>query len=258
MSGIEEIYTEEIHNNLNMYGVWPVDKQLRLGDYGVLKNHQFKKQANIEKFGITFKTEKSPSTAHYRFASKGNAQITFNPKAEIKLEGVLKILKANLDIKFSDENAVFFNAAECSNVSIADCDQLGKDIISLKKKGLWNTDHLIITELINSNSTTTLVSGNASSSILLEAETPEIPVIALANAGIKLNSISEKGIGFSVVTTGGLTPLIGLYKLESSWFNDNFQPIAKSYAILNVPGQIKDIDFNTKQPIELLSFKKIK
>lgn len=216
MNGIADIYTEEVHGNIDLYATWPPGEMLSLGDYGELRENQFERKGNVSNdFGVSFKVKKYPSNANYKFASLGKVQTAFNPKAQASLQGIVKILNASLDINFSDSKAVFFNAANCSQSLIDDIEfKLAKEIISLYKKSKWNPDWVIVSKLISADSTTAIISGSGSASISLEASTPQVPMINLADASIGLTSKSEKDIGFSVITQGGLTPLFGLLKLK--------------------------------------------
>ena len=139
MSGIADIYTEEVHRNIDLYATWPPGEMLTLGDYGELIGDRFERRGNlITDFGISFKEKKYPSNANYKFASSGKVQTAFKPKAQANLQGVVNILNASLDINFSSSNAVFFNAANCSQSSIDDIAfKLAKEIISLYKKYKW-------------------------------------------------------------------------------------------------------------------------
>jgi len=216
MNGIADIYTEEIHGNINMYAAWPPGDTLSLGDYGVLIGNRFERKGNVNNdFGVSYREKKYPSTSNYKFASLGKVQTVFKPKAQATLQGIVNILNASLDINFSDSRSVFFNAANCSQSLIDNIEfKLAKEIISLYKKGKWNPDWVIVSKLISADSTTAIISGSGNASISLEASTPQVPMINLADASIGLTSKSEKDIGFSIITQGGLTPLFGLLKLK--------------------------------------------
>jgi len=253
MNGIGDIYTREIHDNMNLYAAWPPGEMLSLGDYGILIEKRFDRRGNIySDFGIPKREKKYPSIANYKFSSLGRVQTSFKPSAQANLQGIVNIIHASLDINFSDSNAVFFNSANCSQSSIDSIESiLAQEIIKLYKKGKWNPNFVIVSKLINADSTTAVISGSSSASISLEAASPQVPFINLADASIGLNSKSEKDIGFSIVSQGGLTPLFGLHKLKTYFPYDIKNPTFVPCSYMPNLNTMQASDDVTKQMLDI-------
>ena len=202
-------YAEDIHNNLRMYPAWPINMPLALGDYGTLENSIFQRIGNItDKFGIQFERISSLPSTHYDYRSANKIEAILKPRATIGMGAVSA--NASLDISFSGENAIFFNAAECSVTTYKDNDEVFDQLIDLYRQGNWDSSYKIITDIVNASSTTLIFSGGNNASISLEADTPNIDTIDLAKANIGLKIKNEKNIGLKIISIGGLTPLIRL------------------------------------------------
>ncbi|MET3105575.1 hypothetical protein AAKU67_003130 [Oxalobacteraceae bacterium GrIS 2.11] len=238
MSSIAEIYTEAIHSNLKpLYGNWPPDQPLQLGDYGVLRDSTFIRLANIGDAGLAIKFSKlqSGSKNQEYFTSKEGVEVSFNAKGDGPVPSGVKA-NASMSISFSNSEAVFFNAAGCEFWTISDKNALAKAIMALygRGNGLWKREWVVVTDLIKTGSATVVVSGGDSSAITLEAAA-NVTAIDLANVDLKLSLAHEKSIGYRIISDqSGLTPLMGLSQIQGDWnpFHDPaFTP--RSYALMD-------------------------
>jgi len=232
MNSIANIYTETINKNFPyQFANWEPGKPVRLGDYGYLKNNVFIYMGNIEDIGISFEIRKDKGLDNRKFKSSGINIKKINIGASANINSVVNV-KAKLEISFTKENSVFFNAINCTTDMIRSKPKLGKDILNEYKNGEWNIDYVVITDIMKSEATTIVISEEKNSSILFEA-IGDVSQIDLADVNLGLNSIEENNISYQIATKSGLTPLIGLCQLEKSfWSGDTgfpqIEPISKS------------------------------
>jgi hypothetical protein len=247
MSGLAYKYAEDIHNNLQMFPVWPVNTSLCLGDYGTLEGNIFNREDSIAtRYGITIKTRSTPASVHYDYKSADMVETTFYAKGDVKIGTIIPLAKAGLDISFSGEGAVFFNAAECSMNSIDNKREIFEKITKLYRRGEWNKKYRLITDIVTSGATTILISDKSGASISLEASSPEIPIIDLAKASVGLTTKSEKNIGVKIISDGGLTPLMKLGGIVVSPFPWD-DPLFKQLQAVN---DIPDAEIATFQMLD--------
>lgn len=231
--GISQIYTTTVYNNLRpLHANWEPGKPVELGDYGFMQGRTFIREGNIRLLGINFNKITDSTKDRKYFSSAEFTDVKFNAKGSIRANGVA-YANATLEISFSGKGAVFFNAADCTYSMIESKTALGSEIMQRYENNKWNEEWAIVTDIVNAGSTIVAVSGGDSSSLVLEAS-GDAKRINLANASIGLNIVSEKNVGFQLVTHEGIIPLIGLSQLQRSFWSfwsypwdkkRNFQPI---------------------------------
>jgi len=222
MSALASIYADDLHHNFKtLYATWPPNTSVRLGDYGVLQGNIFVRLANVaDSYNLPFKERKDTKrTGNYDYASADSTDVEFHASGSVATGG--PPLKASLDISFSSENAVFFNAASCVPVSIEDQMDFGNKIMSFYQAGRWEKKFVVVTGLLESANATVIVSGSSNSSISLEASSDKVLNIDLADASLKLAIRRAKNVAFKVITESGLVPLISLSKVQGSIFDDD-------------------------------------
>jgi hypothetical protein len=218
MATVTEIYCEDLHDNFQeLYATWPPGNPLRLGDFGLIRDHDvFVRQGNIaDKFGITFKPRDDSTGDDYEYTSSDSVTVAFHGKLNGNAGG--GTVNAGVDIGFSSKNSVFFVAADCTTTSIEDQVTLGEEIMDRFAHKKWNRDWAIITSVIGAAATTVAVSGAANASISLEAKDSGLPAVNLADASIDLAISAEKNIGLKLVSATGTKPLIGLAQVQPKW-----------------------------------------
>jgi hypothetical protein len=226
---ISEIYTDEIRKNLRpLFANWQPDQPVKLGDFGKLQGNIFIRLGSVSQFGITFAERSDSRGTQQFFSSKGTTDVKFNAAGSAPAGGTVNV-KANVEINFSSEESVFFNAADCKYSMIADKVALGAEVMKLKQKDKWKRSWVVVTDVVESGATTLAVSGSSSSSIILEA-TGNVPNIDLADASVGFTIKSARNVGFQLVAAKGLTPLIALSQIKSPfplWFGEGgFQPLS--------------------------------
>jgi hypothetical protein len=182
-----KVYTEAIRDHFKIfYANWPIGEPLKLGDYGIMSGKIFIREGNIvDDYNIPFQPRIDPSQGNYYFKSTDSVKVEFFPKGSYIQPGMPRI-KASMKMDFANEEAVFFNAAGIRNHSIESSAKLGETILSMFKEEKWSEKKVIITRLVQADSTTVIISGKSNASISLDAESEAIPNIKLADASIKL------------------------------------------------------------------------
>lgn len=139
-------------------------------------------------------------------------------------------VKATLEVNFSSNEAVFFNAAGCDYTMIADKVALAKETMTRFANNEWERDWAVVTDLVKASSTTLAVSAGNTASIVFESKA-DIERINLADASLGLTVKTAKNIGYQVVAENGLIPLFGLCKIQSTflWWGDKFNPLSHGF-----------------------------
>lgn len=218
MSDLAESYTENLHDHFKiLYANWPPGKPVSLGDYGTLEDDIFVSKGNIKRrFGIEFTETSDDTKDDYDYKSADSTTINFFAKGDILPNGSTNA-KASVEISFSSEDAIFFNAADCIHKSIQDIDLVEDAIWKLLDQEKWDEDYVIVTTVLEAKASTIIASSGDKSSIKLEASADAVQSIKLSDASIGLNIKSESNIGLKIITKEGMTPLIALAGFQPKW-----------------------------------------
>ncbi len=256
MKHIEEIYTKEIYDNLKpLHANWLPGKPVSLGDFGIMEGRLFIHVGNIKELGISYEPRFDDTGDSISFASQGSAEIKFTAKGA-GMVGDVPNANASLEINFSRENSLFFNAADCKYEMIKNKAALAAEIMKRYKQKNWERKWAVVTDLVHSKATTIAVSSSKSSSIILGAST-NIKTIDLTDASLKLSIRKMKDISYKEVTTEGLIPLLGLSKIQPTflWFGKKFKPASLLESDYRTVEAMRDLpEFQTEETPEDLSF----
>ena len=234
-NSIARVYSDSVKKNQKvLYGVWEPGFPVKLGDYGVMTGNIFTQRGNISElaelkdFKIKYRTDNTKDEKF--FTSQEGVEFELKPRVAGNIEGV--DVNASIDINFTKENAIFFNAAECVFEVIENKYELGKKLLEIhrKDKNSWRREFVVVTDRVVAKRALILVSTSSSYSISFQADA-KIPVIDLANGSLGLTLKSQKSSGYKVVTEEGIIPLIGLSKIQSSflWMGEDFKPLTTKY-----------------------------
>ena len=224
---LAKIYTDEVYQNLRpLYANWEPTKPIKLGDFGLMNDNFFNHLGNISAFKINFNVRESPAKDYKNFSSRGSVSVSTHDKGSFPINGIMNA-SAALEINFSNEDAVFFNAADCNYKMIDDKVRLGEEIMEKFHAQVWKHEWAIVTDLVQAGSTTVAISGAKNAGLLLEAK-GNVQQMALADASIGLNVKNSTNVGYQVISADGLIPLIGLCKIQPRFiFWKTFSPVLR-------------------------------
>lgn len=234
-NSIAKIYANTVKKNQKiLYGVWEPGFPVQLGDFGVMKGNIFTQLGNISEFeelkNFDLIIRKDDTKDEKFFTSKKGVEFMLTPKGNGVVNGAQ--VNASIDVKFSKENAVFFNAAECVFELIENKYQLGQELLKIHKKDKhkWRKEFVVVTDRVLTKRALILISTSSDFSIKLEADA-NVPVIDLAKVSLGLKVSKQKSTGYKVITEEGIIPLIGLSKIKRPFlfFEKEFKPMVKSY-----------------------------
>ncbi len=217
-TSVAKAYANTVRKNQKvLYAVWEPGLPVELGDYGTMNGNIFVPLGNIREiealkdFKIT--TRKDTTQDEKTFTSQRGVEYKLIPKASASVQGIP--VKASIEFNFSEENAVFFNAAGCVFEMIENKHQLGQKIKEIYEpdRSIWKKDFVLVTSVVHAKRALILVSTSSDFAIGFEAA-GEVPAIDLASASLNLNLKFQKSSGYKVNAEEGLIPLIGLGKIQ--------------------------------------------
>ena len=217
MKPIHAAYTQEVYANLRpLHATWEPTQPLKIGDIGVLQGRAFRQQTHLDALLIEFSERRGGARPNLWFGSHGTTEIELKPEV-VAAAGVLP-QRASLELSFNSEGAVFFHAAQCESVFISDKKTLGRAVIDRFKRSDWDQKWVVVTEVVKAAATTIVISGQSDATLKLEAQAT-VPSLDLAESNLRFQVRSVARVDYQLISSNGLTPLIGLSKLQRSWFH---------------------------------------
>lgn len=231
MSSIANLYTDEVKKHFKvLYANWIPGSPIELGDYGIMEGNIFipvgKLKNDFNEFqGDVIQINADPLKDHNEFISESGVEVSFGAKGSVNSAGTT-LAKATLEIKFSNKNSIFFNAAECTTTRITNKAKVGEILKELLKNERWQKEYCVVTDLVKAGKTIVAISQSNNSGISFEADSPAIEKINLGDASVKFNLTSERSIGYKVDAVEGLDLLMGLCKIKNPflWWGGGFKP----------------------------------
>lgn len=220
MKGPRTQYTREMHRKFGYYATWEPNRPLSLGDVGIFRKNVFTRISSLANFGITFEVVPDDTPGDLGYNSQGGVTISSKLSGSLPAAGsVLTEADAGISVDFNNENAVLFKANKTLTSSIDDIIGLGKKIFELFKQGKWNKDWTIITELVNADTATILISNKSDGKIELKATANvNAPDFDIADAEFNFMPAFSRGLETKIIAEKGITPLFKVMGIKSRLF----------------------------------------
>lgn len=170
MSSIATVYSNAVKKHFKTFFTnWEPGVPLALGDYGYLEDNIFipigKITDDYPEIGDTFlKFTFNPSKNHEEFKSGSGIEVKLEPGVSMSVKGVA-LAKAVLNINFSSENQVYFNAIGCKTTRITNKAMLGYSLEPLMTEGRWKKEFCVVTDLVEADKVLIAISNSNSSGI---------------------------------------------------------------------------------------------
>lgn len=204
---------------------FPPSRNVELGAYGSFANGYFTREGNIkDSFEIDFKTLADPASTAEEFQSSGNVSINSVVKGQVTNGTVAA--KAAIEFSFSAESALYFSSAAVKYQQIDNLGEVGKKILAAYRKGAWKKGFVVVTRLITGINALIIISGSSSSTLKLEASSPQVERLNLADATAKFDIVSSNKVNYKSVADGESPIGMGLSKLYNPLFHrPDFGPL---------------------------------
>lgn len=218
--GPQEQYTDDLKKRFGYYATWLPGVPLMLGDVGILKDKVFTRIASLEDFQIAFDIREDNTPDDLEYSSKGEVQLTTKASGAIAPTGSsLTDLDAGFIVEFGKKNSILFKANGAKNNMIENTKKMGETILRLYKEGKWNKKWVVVTELVEAESATILISNSKNAKIELKANAnANAPGLDIADAKFEFGASLYKGLDTKIVAQEGLTPLFKVQGIKTRWF----------------------------------------
>lgn len=231
MASAQGQYTNEMKKKFGYYATWNPGVPLKLGDIGTFNDNVFTRLSNLADRGIEFEVRPDETKTPLEHNSEGSVSVTTKLSGTVAPQGsVLTNLDAGIIVEFSKENSTLFKANNTTSPSIKDTITLGEQVLKLYREGKWNKNWVIITELVEAENATVIISNNSNSKIELKANANiDAPTFDIADAEFKFSTQFSKGLETKIISAEGLTPLFKVMGMKTRIF---LPPIFKNKKVM--------------------------
>ena len=215
-------YLKQMNKKFLYRATWAPTRKMQIGSFGTFNNHRWTEEGSlINDYKLNLRISKDYSESSLEFTSGNGTSILFKAAGETaKGFEALTDAEAGAVVNFTKENSIVFKANGITHHQLTNKAVLAKKIYELSQSGLWETEYLIVSEVLETKTVTILVSGEANSKIELFAEATLGSIeFDIADASLGLEVVKGKNIAVKVLAESSLTPLYQVVKLKKGFFS---------------------------------------
>lgn len=220
---------------------WDPGKPLEIGFVGKLDRFgTFSVYTTLEQEGITPRVKKDESSSELDYTSTESVSIEAKASGTVPSAGsVLTNADAGFVINLNSDRSVVFKINGYKTHQITNLHEIEKLIIEKYKNSNWEEDWYIISELVEADQATIIISNSNKSKLELKAKADATAdKLTLTNASLGLTVAKEQGSTLKFITQNNLTPLYKVVGVKNPFVEDRGE--SGDY-------ELREIDFNDNE-----------
>lgn len=229
MANIHKIYSKEIYNNLKYRTTWLPGSPINLGAVGLIEDGIFRPITTLDNLGMSFDEVIDTDKDTFDYTSSSGVSITFKAAGETNDKfSSISDASAGAMIEFSRSGAVVLQLGEVAIHRIADQPKLYKELLNavvLGDEDKWQRNWVAITEVVQTDSATIIISDSDNSKLELKASGSVAPA-SLVDVSGNLSVAAESQVSTKIIAKSGLSPLYRAVRVKKKflWLFDEVQP----------------------------------
>ncbi|MFZ2899833.1 MAG: hypothetical protein WA004_14490 [Saprospiraceae bacterium] len=218
-----ELYLKQIQEQFRYRPIWPPGKPLEVGVIGKIPRGIFTNYTTIEKeLGVKPEIQSTYKKDDVlEFETSGSVQTTFKAKGQGTPPNAqyLGEADAGVVIEFNSGDAVVFKLKGYHTHQIMNLAEIQEAVVAKYKAKKWDKEYVLITEVIEADGATILISKNAGAKVELAANA-DIggKELNIADASLGWDLKSERSMATKVIAQSSITPLYLAMSVRKSWF----------------------------------------
>lgn len=221
MASPMKFYLNQMKNKFGYRATWEPKLPIEVGAVGKLHQGVFVRYTSLAAQGITAEIVSSPSSGDLDYSSQGGVTVTKKLSGEVAPPEAAQLGQADAGIvvSFGVANGVVFEAKNTTNQSISNLMEVKKSVIDKIRRGEWEKDTVIVTEVIEAESATIIISQEKNGKIELKAKGDvKAGELQLANANLELEVVGHRNLATKIIAAGGLRPLFKVMGVKKDIF----------------------------------------
>ena len=215
MSTIMQNYLQQVQKNLGYRATWEPHRPMKVGTYGKIHQGIFSAYGHIDDLNIVHSVDKLKTSNQLTYKSEEKGSYTLKAKGEINpLFQKISTDEAGLLIIFKKDNSIVFKIQDITYFTLENKAEIAEKLHELSIVNKWDASYLMITETLQSEKTSILLSKKKNSEVEIKYENG-------GNTGIlDINFFGEiirsKGMSLQFTTSSDSTPLFKLSRLKAA------------------------------------------
>jgi hypothetical protein len=208
-----EQYGDELEREFKYIASWPAQTEINLGDVGIFHGREFEVNTTLAKLGIDFTPHPEPAIADWGFASDGAVAFEVTGNAGATVPGATAKISGR--VRFTRENAVFFQATGVGLHRMEDLDALKRELIQRAHEGNWRKEWRVVTHVAVTQTFVLMLGGSGSTSADVTVRGATVvpasaPALAKGSAKVSLEHDYDLAQSFDM---GVATPFFQAYRV---------------------------------------------
>lgn len=211
-------YLAHMHTQTKYRATWDPTKRLSIGAIGKLEQGVLSLYTSLDKESIPVEIAKGNLGAAMDYSSHEQVTIITKLSGSIPLDGsVLGQADAGFSFSFKSDNSIVFQTSNHRVHQLVNLAQIEHQVLEKYNNGNWDKDWVIITELVETDAATIIISNSSNGSLELKANRNVNGPISLTDAGLGLSVAREQGSTLKYIAQNSLTPLYRVMGLKSAF-----------------------------------------
>lgn len=245
MSSIMQNYLTQVQKNLGYRATWEPHRPMKIGTYGKIHQGIFSEYGHTDEFNIPLSIDKLKTNNQLAYKSEEKGSYTLKAKGEINpLFQNISSAESGVLIIFKKENSIVFKIQGITYFTLKNKVELAEEIDKLTLSGKWDPSFLIISETLQAEQASVLLSKKKNSELEIKYDF-EVGTEKTNWADINLfgEILRSQGMSLQFTTSSVTTPLYKLSKLKSK----QLKPEKNRNILLPYLPVLLDIDFDISE-----------
>lgn len=222
MANPTKFYLSHMHEQTKYRATWDPTKHLKIGDIGKLNQGVLSIYSSLEKEGIPIEVSIGNSGANMDYTSHKQVAINMKISGSAPLAGsALTLSDAGFSFEFKGDQGVVFQTGNHRAFQLTNLAVIEDDVLERYRRGNWDKDWVIVTELIEADAATIIISNSSNGSLELKAgiNSNLQKALSLTDVQMGLSVVREKGSTLKYIAQSQLTPLYRVMGLRSAFLS---------------------------------------
>jgi len=213
MSTIMQNYLQQVQKNLGYRATWEPHRPMKVGTYGKIHQGIFSAYGHIDDLNITHTVDKLKTSNQLTYKSEEKGSYTLKAEGEINpLFQKISTDEAGLLIIFKKDNSIVFKIQDITYFTLQNKAEIAEKLHKLSLVNQWDDSYLMITETLQSEKTSILLSKKKNSEVEIKYENGgNTGIIDIDFFG---EIIRSKGMSLQFTSSSDSTPLFKLSRLK--------------------------------------------
>ncbi len=222
MNNPSKFYLAHMHNKTKYRATWDPTKRFKIGDIGKLKQGVLNIYTSLDKEGIPIEMSKGSRGAAMDYTSHESVTI------KTKLNGAIPALgsafttsDAGFSFDFKGDNSIIFQTSNHQLCQLINLAEIEHAVLEKYNLGNWDKDWVIITELVQADAATIIISNSSNGTLELKVNANiGTDNLMLTDATLGLSVLREKGSTLKYIAQNEITPLYRVMGLRSAFLSN--------------------------------------